>query len=302
MSTMQRETQLASHTVDEPDSKNKFPKKTSKTLKYMRGAFAALLMSLASTVAAAENAETEPVRHPGTLVVVGGGDLPDEVSDLFFKLAGDDESEIALIPTASVYADDAKDHLEYLLKNHARARIVHILHTYDRAKADDPAFSKPLETATGVWIAGGRQQLLSDAYAGTLVQKRLHEVLQRGGVIGGTSAGASILSNPAIIDGTNTKANTGPGFGLLQINGRIPIVDQHFSERNRKERLLRLMTVNPTRIGFGIDEKTALIKSGNRMSVLGRGGVSLFSSDWKQVFHTGEDIVIPSLQVAGTEK
>ncbi len=118
--------------------------------------------------------------------------------------------------------------------------------------------------ATGVWIGGGVQQRLTDAYLGTAVEKALHGVLARGGVVGGTSSGAAVMSRLMILQG-KTVAETCQGFGFL--TGAV--VDQHFLKRNRQQRLMGVLETNPGLFGLGIDEGTAVVVEGRRMTVMG---------------------------------
>ena len=137
------------------------------------------------------------------------------------------------------------------------------LHTRDPKKADDPTFSEMLTKAGGVWFGGGRQWRFVDAYAGTLTEKRFHEVLARGGAIGGSSAGASIQSeymprgHPL---GNTVMAAEGyeRGFGFLPGCA----VDQHFFARKRTADMTGLMKKYPQYLGIGIDEATAIVVTG----------------------------------------
>ncbi len=199
------------------------------------------------------------------MFVCGGGKLPDEVRARFVEMAGGAEADLVVIPTAHALADSPQVEAVYLkpwrdlgLKN------VRLLHTRSRQTADDPAFSAPLEKATAVWISGGKQSALADAYVGTRVETRLQALLARGGVIGGTSAGAAILSRVMIVSG-RTQAVEGKGFDLL----RDMIVDQHFLQRKRMNRLLGLLAKHPGHLGFGVDERTALVLRSGRLTVLG---------------------------------
>src|SRR5207244_2058174 len=115
-----------------------------------------------------------------------------------------------------------------------------ILHTRDRKQADDAKFCEPLDAATAVWFSGGDQSRITAAYKGTLVEKKLHTLFARGGVIGGTSAGAAVLSD-VMITGGNPKATTAAGFGFLP--GFV--VDQHFVKRDRKARLVGVLDAHP---------------------------------------------------------
>src|SRR5262249_13414274 len=129
-----------------------------------------------------------------------------------------------------------------------------LLHAHSREEADRPDFVKPLALATGVWLSGGDQSRLAAVYHGTAVEKELVRLLGRGGVIGGPAAGASILG-ALMITGGNPAARVGEAFGLLP----GVVIDQHFSQRNRLGRLLRVLADNPRYVGLGIDEQTAVV-------------------------------------------
>lgn len=204
----------------------------------------------------------EPLR--GSLVIVGGGAMPDSVTQAFLKSAGGDQGRLVLIPTASDAAgnDDNKTLIAAWAKRTKAA--LHVLHTRDRNQANDPDFVKPLREATGVWLGGGDQTKLADAYRGTLVEKELHALLARGAVIGGTSAGAAVMSKLMIANGP-IIAQLGEGFGLLP----GIVVDQHFLKRNRVNRLIDLLDKHPGWAGLGIDEQTAVIVQGRTMTVVG---------------------------------
>jgi len=204
------------------------------------------------------------------LVICGGGALPDAVIDRFVELAGGEEARLVVIPTASERADKAPD--ESLLatwKNRSLASVT-LLHTRSREEADKPDFVAPLKTATAVWFGGGAQSRLSEAYVGTAVERELEALLHRGGVIGGTSAGAAIQSRLMIASG-NPVPNIGVGVDLLP----GAVIDQHFLRRNRKPRLLNALDEHPGHVGFGIDEATALIAQGRRLEVLGKSTVTV---------------------------
>jgi cyanophycinase len=191
----------------------------------------------------------------------------------FLELAGGKKARLVIIPTANGKAD----HLE-LLPSYAwwrsqPAASVKFLHTRERAKADDPTFAKPLTDATGVWFSGGDQSRLLEAYQGTLVEREVRKVLSRGGVIGGTSAGAAIMSAVMILGG-DPMARVGQGFGFLP--GFV--VDQHFENRHRQERLLNVLARYPQYLGLGIDEQTAVVVTGRHLTVLGNDHVCLYLS------------------------
>jgi len=214
---------------------------------------------------------TEQAELPGTLVIVGGGQMPDNVRDEFFRQAGGKErAKIVVIPTASGYADDAKEDEGFLKQwKDLEPGSVTLLHTRDRKRADNEEFVKPLTEATAVWFSGGDQSRLTAAYRDTLVAKELAKLFKRGGTIGGTSAGAAVMSDLMITGGTDT-ATTADGLGFLP----GVVVDQHFTQRKRLTRLEGVVAKNPGYVGLGIDESTAVIAKGRTLKVLGDGTVT----------------------------
>jgi cyanophycinase len=191
----------------------------------------------------------------GTLVICGGGKLPQPIRERFCGLAGGAQGRIVVIPTATAHADDSK-YLDGLLADWKGCGVgsVRLLHTRSRDRANDRDFVQPLSQATGVWLSGGDQSWLTAAYLGTEVERQLKELLARGGVIGGTSAGAAVMSG-VMISGGFTKADVSQGFDF--INGAV--IDQHFLKRNRVERLVGVLSSHPNLVGLGIDEETALV-------------------------------------------
>ncbi len=129
----------------------------------------------------------------GSLVIVGGGRLGSEIVERFLQLAGGLQAEIVVIPTASGATDFGPGYQGRAFRSFAEhgAQNLTLVHTYDPKEADTEAFAEPIQRATGVWFSGGRQWRLADAYLGTKTEKALWGVLERGGVIGGSSAGAT---------------------------------------------------------------------------------------------------------------
>jgi len=211
------------------------------------------------------------VAAKGSLVLVGGGRTTEPIRKEFLRLAGGSSARIVLIPSAATFdsVEAMKDYFscwrEYPVAS------LEFLDAANRQQADSPEFIRPLQSATGVWMPGGCQGRLADLYAGTLVEQALRQVLGRGGVVGGTSAGAAVMSRLMILDGTNCDATLSRGFGFL--DGAV--VDQHFSQRGRYGRLLKVIEEHPGLLGLGIDESTALIVEGNRLRVLGESRVTV---------------------------
>jgi cyanophycinase len=194
----------------------------------------------------------------------------------FVDLAGGPDAPLVVIPTAN--PDPVpRDPGEARALRKAGARDVVVLHTRDRATADSAAFVAPLLKAKGVWFTGGRQWRFVDAYEGTAAERAFHDVLRRGGVIGGSSAGASIqseymprgdpLGNRAIIAEGYER-----GFGFL----KGAAVDQHFFARRRPRDMTELMAVYPQLLGIGIDEGTAVVVRGSVLEVVGRSRVAVY--------------------------
>jgi cyanophycinase len=207
------------------------------------------------------------VRQAGALVIAGGGHLSDDIYDEFVRLAGGRSARLILIPSAYPYGDLARIRRAFGGWREYSVVSFDFLHTDNRQEADTARFTHALERATGVWIAGGAQARLVRRYGQTRVEELLRQVLDRGGVVGGTSAGASVMSQLMISDGSMTEAVVDRGFGLAT---RL-VIDQHFSERGRFPRLLGVLEDNMGHIGLGIDEETAVIVSGNRLRVMGEG-------------------------------
>lgn len=212
-------------------------------------------------------AAIDPSGIAGTLVLGGGGGLPDAIYERFIALAGSEQAHIVLVPTASSRADTEegrKRSLERWQKDHPDISFS-VLHTRDRDEADSEAFCAPLRAATAVWFGGGSQQKIADAYVGTRFEREVHALLQRGGVVGGSSAGTAIQTRMMIASGKNPP-RLSQGLDLLP----MAIADQHFLKRERLPRLLQALEQRPGHFGVGIDEGTAVFVRGRDVRVLGK--------------------------------
>lgn len=200
----------------------------------------------------------------GTLILHGGGIVSNEIRDRFFQIAGGKNARLLVISTAD--PDTPEDEGRLITWRDRKPASVALLHAATPELARQEAFAAPIKQATGVWISGGRQTTLARMYLGTPVERELAALVQRGGVIAGTSAGAAILSRVMIVRG---EVRT--GFDLLP----QAVVDQHFLARAREERLLRVLAANPHCFGIGVDEDTAAIIRGDALTVLGPSTVSI---------------------------
>lgn len=250
-------------------------------------AFAAFAFVGGSTRSAEPHHEwLDPNGISGKLLICGGGKLPDRILDRFRELAGGDDARLVIIPTARESVDESteKDLIEFW--RNREFTTVQILHTRSKEDANRPEFVKPLQEASGVWFGGGLQARIADAYVGTAVERELEALLKRGGVVGGTSAGAAIQSKLMIANG-NPEAVLKTGFDFLPCS----VIDQHFRQRNRQPRLTRVLKEHSGYVGFGVDEATALLVDGRNLKIIGDNIVTVCLA-------AGEDRAASSLELA----
>ena len=208
----------------------------------------------------------------GYLVIVGGGEVGLEITHRIIDLAGGPDAPMVYIPTAE--EGDPKIAAEATFLAKAGVKHVSVLHTRDPKVADTEAFVEPLFTARAVWFEGGRQWRLADAYLNTRTEKELLRVLERGGVIAGSSAGATIQGSYLVRgapEGNTIMMAPGheQGFGFL----RNATVDQHVLTRHREDDLDVVIERHPELLGIGIDESTAIVVHGDQFDVIGRSKV-----------------------------
>ncbi len=211
-------------------------------------------------------------RSPGTLLLCGGGQIPLSIREEFHRLGKGEEGTLVLIPTASPRSDAGDYSIWVDYWSGFVWKKVEVVHVSSRDEVNDPLLVETLRKATAVWISGGEQQRLSDRYVGTPIEKELHAILARGGIIGGTSAGAAIASS-TMISGGVTEPQFASGLQFLPNT----IIDQHFSQRNRHGRLKKAVEAFPNRVGIGIDESTGLFVTQDESRVVGDGGVILLN-------------------------
>jgi len=149
------------------------------------------------------------------------------------------------------------------------------LYVEERSESHDSEVLAVMEGAAGVFFSGGDQLRISSQIGDTPIEQRIRDLHARGGLIAGTSAGASVMSETMLVKGPSAESyrigevHMAPGLGLL----RDVIIDQHFAERGRFGRLLGAVAHNPRLMGLGIDENTATVVEGGRMTVIGEGAV-----------------------------
>ena len=193
----------------------------------------------------------------------------------FVRLAGGRRARIVLIPTASSFQDEVTAAYTEVFTR-LGAPEPSVVNPQSRQDASDAAAVALLDDATGVFMSGGSQLKLSQRFPGTPLGDALHRAHERGAVIAGTSAGASIMSQFMISMGDEgitprqRHSQISAGLGLL---GGV-IIDQHFAQRSRYGRLMSMVAASPSLIGIGIDEDTAIEVLDRRVfTVHGSGAV-----------------------------
>ena len=220
-----------------------------------------------------------PVLENGTLFLHGGSRLKESVMQQFIKLVGGKEAPIVCIPSSRSFrwSETPESYSADLLIERGLSNVT-VLHTSDPAFADESeAFAQLLNNAKGVWIDGGRTYRFMDCYQGTQVETLIANVLKRGGVVGGSSAGCQVPSDFLVRGNPRTNRSIvhegyTRGMGLL----KGVIIDAHFLQRGRHEPFLGLMKEHPQMLGIGIDENTAIIVQKNFARVVGPHAVSFY--------------------------
>ena len=229
----------------------------------------------------------------GTLLIAGGGGKQGAaIFRKFVELAGGNTARIVIVPTA-MSSDPNYDYQNPGVAKFARDRLklkhVTVLHTHDRREADTREFVRPLKTANGVWFSGGRQWRFADSYLGTRSEKEFHRVLKRGGVIGGSSAGASIQADFLVRGDSRTNrimiGDHQRGLGFIENCA----IDQHVIKRGRQMGLVKVLTDPDGKmlrrfdredlLGIGIDEDTAIIVRKNTFEVFGKPDAAVLIYD-----------------------
>ena len=251
-----------------------------------------LLGSIPEAARGAGDPEYGPAK--GTLIIIGGGSLKGTgILETFLRLAGGKDARLVVVPTAGGNKN-ADGSIRLYDENKVVApwkklgfKQVRMLHTHDPKEADTREFAAALADVTAVWFEGGRQWNLVDSYLNTRTHREFRKVLQRGGVIAGTSAGATIqgdylvrgaVAGPHII--MTPEKEHERGFNFL----RKTAIDQHINTRMRWDDLIPVIKKYPDLLGIGLSEGTAIIVKGDRFEVMGA---------WKVAVHDNQKAYQP---------
>jgi cyanophycinase len=242
-------------------------------------------------VAPAWSAMAEPSHGPakGRLLISGGGSL--YFFRRFLASSGGKNARIVVIPTADSAASANPELLSKYCAWVAPPARCTVLHATDRRVAESEAFVAPLKEATGVWFDGGRQWRLADAYLGARTHREMFNVLERGGVIAGGSAGATIQGSYLVRGSSNPDDpaimmapghETGLGFFTNVA------IDQHVDTRKRENDLAVVLKAHPELLGLGLDERVWIDVHGDILTVAGRGRLAVWDGkdhDGKSYYH-----------------
>lgn len=227
----------------------------------------------------------------GTLFIVGGGPQPASLVREFVALAGGPgKARIVVFAMASASGRTSGEDKAQQLRS-LGAQSANVWVARDGADAEDVV--RQVRDATGIWFGGGDQSLLTAALAGSRTAAAIAERYRDGAVIGGTSAGAAVMSAVMITGdertpggarpdstvrlGTIARDNivTAPGFGLID----NAIIDQHFLRRRRNNRLISLVLERAPHLGVGIDESTAIVvEPGGTWRVVGESVAVIYDA------------------------
>jgi cyanophycinase len=218
----------------------------------------------------------------GPLVIIGGAEDkrgPCRILAEFVRLGGGPKARVVVMTVASEIPTEVGAVYDDVFRR-LGAKQVQVLDVRQREQANDPALAEAITAASAVFFTGGDQVRITNLLGGTPTDRALHHRHEEGIVLGGTSAGAAMMSGTMILDGLSEttprvgNVRIGPGMEFM----RGTIIDQHFGQRGRSGRLLAAVAQYPHQLGIGIDEDTALIVQGDAFTVLGAGAVTVFDA------------------------
>ncbi len=216
-------------------------------------------------------------KQPGKLIIIGGReDKEDEMEILRAVAEGVGDGKLCIVSVASTVGDELWETYRRVFKHLGVKKLSH-LDVVHRTQSVDQAGYKAVKDADAIFFTGGDQLKITSELGGTIIQDRIVEIYRNGGIIAGTSAGASVMGETMMISGNSdasfrldSNLKMAPGLGLAT----NMLIDQHFAERGRIGRLIGATAYNPKYLGIGIDENTAIIlQDKQRFDVIGSGAV-----------------------------
>ncbi len=216
-------------------------------------------------------------RRRGCLIIIGGGEDRDPAGErrILREVARHVHGgKLVLATVASHRPEGYFDEYEKAFADLGIGELVE-LYVEERSRAGDREKLSVLDDAAGIFFSGGDQLRITSQIGDTGIEAKVRALYERGGVVAGTSAGASVMSDTMVIKGTNKithrigDLHMAPGMGLMP----GVIIDQHFAERGRFGRLIGAVAHNPRILGLGLDEDTAAVVEGDCFKVIGSGAV-----------------------------
>jgi cyanophycinase len=223
--------------------------------------------------------------NQGKLLIIGGAE--DKEGDCkilreFLRCAGGTKAHIVIMTAATSLPGEVGDNYIRVFER-LGAEDVRVLDTQTPEDANSPEYLEAIEQATGIFFTGGDQARIISCLKDTKLDAAMHKRYSEGVIIGGTSAGAAMMPDMMIIEGdseTNPRVDVvamGPGMGFLP----GVVIDQHFAQRGRLGRLVTALLLQPAVLGFGIDENTAILVSGDELEVIGESAVTVIDESEK---------------------
>ncbi len=247
----------------------------------------------------ANSSAEQPAWDGGSLVIIGGGSRPLYVMEKIVELAGGADCRMMVIPMASADPVDTGEYQSGQLRDVGCPEIDVLI--FDRESADSDEVVARLDGITGIFFSGGVQGRLLDHMAGSRLLERVREIYMNGGVLSGTSAGAAVMSQVMITGDENHPLSEDYTFEIISAGNVVTvegfgfvtnaIIDQHFVVRKRHNRLISLVLENPSLVGVGIDEATAIVMpTPDELWVLGESIAVIYDASEATHIETNDEL------------
>jgi cyanophycinase len=214
-------------------------------------------------------------KKEGTLIIIGGHEDKEGDCIILQKVAELLKGGALIVST--IASEEPDDYFKSYQQAFGKLGVKDLSEIYieSRNESQDEKKLRDLENASGIFFTGGDQLRISSQIGDTPFEAKIREIYSHGGVIAGTSAGASAMADVMLVRGSSGESykigdlHLAPGIGLIT----NVIIDQHFAERGRIGRLMGAIALNPRILGIGIDEDTAIVVHGHKFEVIGSGAV-----------------------------